>query len=532
MTTTHRSTLLCMLLLALLAWLPAAGSIAQDHREPRDPGESGESGDGAATDNPAIADADHVVTAVHTIKVGDKPITYRVTTGTMVLNDEAGKPRASFFCVSYVVETPDTDPATRPVTFTFNGGPGSASVWLHLGAFGPRRVSMGAEGFDSTPPARLSDNASTLLDVTDLVFIDPVSTGYSRAADDQKAGQFHGLEEDISSVGEFIHLWTNRNQRWASPKFLAGESYGTTRAAGLSDHLQQRYGMYLNGVILISSILNFGTARFDEGNDLPYPLFLPTYTATAWFHKRLADDLQSHPLKDVLAAAEDFARRDYTLALMAGDDLGEEQQARVAGQLARFTGTTTRFALDNNLRIRMGRFNKELRRDAGLTVGRLDSRFTGIDRDNAGDGPEYDPSMAAIMGPYSTAFNSYVRDELGFRSDLPYEILTGRVHPWSYRRYENRYVNVAPRLRNAIVQNPALKVFVANGYYDLATPYFATHYTFSHLGLPASLRGNITMRHYEAGHMMYIREADLAGLHNDVAAFIRSSAPSSGKRDD
>lgn len=457
----------------------------------------------------------------HSVRIGGQEVRYTATAGTMLLKEEDGKAKASVFYIAYAKDGV-TDPSHRPLTFSFNGGPGSSSVWLHLGVLGPKRVLMDDEGRALPPPYKLVENEYSLLDVTDLVFIDPVTTGYSRAVPGEQANQFHGIREDVQSVGEFIRLYTTRNQRWASPKFLIGESYGTTRAAGLSGFLQQRHGLYLNGIMLVSSILSFQTARFDRGNDLPYVLFLPTYTATAWYHKRLAADLQAD-LRKTLDEVEAFAAGPYTLALIQGDELDGAERAQVAEKLARYTGLSTQYVEQANLRINIMRFVKELLRDQRRTVGRLDSRFTGIDADAAGERFEFDPSMAAILGPYTGTLNHYVRSELKFESDLPYEILTGRVRPWSYAQYENRYVNVAETLRRAMTQNPNLRVFVANGYYDLATPYFATCYTFDHLGLDPSLRDHVQMAYYEAGHMMYIHKPSLQQLKQDLAQFVRSA---------
>jgi carboxypeptidase C (cathepsin A) len=367
------------------------------------------------------------------------------------------------------------------------------------------------------------DNEYSLLDQTDLVFVDPVSTGFSRPAEGEDPKQFHGLNEDIEAVGEFIRLYTSKYQRWASPKFLIGESYGTTRAAGLAGYLQDTHGMYLNGVMLVSSILNFQTARFSEGNDLPYVLFLPTYTATAWYHQRLEADLQAS-LENALKEAEDFALGEYAAALMLGDDLPPARYDAVARQLARLTGLSEAYVRRTDLRISIWRFTKELLRDQRRTVGRLDSRFLGIDRDAAGESPDYDPSYSNILGAYSGMLNDYVRRELKFESDLPYEILTGKVHPWSYGKFENRFVDVAATLREAMTQNPALRVHVSNGYYDLATPYLATRYTFNHLGLDSSLKDHVSMSYYQAGHMMYIHGPSLARQRADLVAFIRQAA--------
>jgi len=374
------------------------------------------------------------------------------------------------------------------------------------------------------PPYRLVDNEHSLLDVSDLVFIDPVSTGYSRVVPGEKAKQFHGIKRDIESVGDFIRLYVSRYRRWSSPKFLAGESYGTTRAAGLAGYLQERHGMYLNGLMLVSSILDFQTASFTAGNDLPYILFLPTYTATAWYHKRLAPELQLD-LKAALAEAERFALNEYALGLMQGAALPSERRSELARRLAALTGLSVDYLERTDLRINIHRFVKELLRGERRTVGRLDSRFHGIDRDSAGEQGEYDPSLAMITGPYTACFNDYIRTELSFESDLPYEVLTGRVHPWSYAEHENEFVSVAETLRKAMSMNPFLKVFVANGYYDLATPYFATLYTFNHLGIDPALSANISQAFYEAGHMMYIHLPSLVQLKRDLAAFVASALP-------
>jgi len=465
---------------------------------------------------------DHIVTTSHHAVIGGQDIRYTATSGTMILRDEEGTPKASIFFTAYTRDGVK-NLSRRPVTYTFNGGPGSSSVWLHLGAFGPRRVVMDDEGWATPPPYRLVDNGESLLDLTDLVFIDPVTTGYSRAIPGKDAPKFYGVTEDAAAVGEFIRLYTTRYGRWGSPKFLAGESYGTTRAARLSNYLQDRLGVYLNGIVLLSTILNFQTARFDVGNDLPYPLFLPTYTATAWYHKRLPADLQSAGLQKAVDEARRFAAGEYTLALMQGNTLTPEQWNDVAAKVARLTGLSVDYVKRTNLRPEIQAFDKELLRDQRLTVGRLDSRFKGQDRDAAGEQNEFDPSYAAIQGPFTAVLNDYVRQDLGFKSDLPYEILTGRVRPWSFGP-GNQYLNVAEDLRRAMSQNPALKVFVACGYYDFATPFFAAEYTFGHIGFDSDYARRISLHHYEAGHMMYIRRADREQLKKDIAAFLESAA--------
>jgi carboxypeptidase C (cathepsin A) len=478
---------------------------------------------------------DNLVTTQHSLIINERPLPYTVTCGTIVLKEESEKkgekegeadgekPKASIFFVAYTRDD-IAERSERPITFAFNGGPGSSSVWLHLGLAGPRRVLMDETGNPLPPPYKLVDNAYSLLDITDLVFIDPVSTGFSRPAEGEKARDFHGFRKDIESMGDFIRLYTSRYQRWSSPKFLMGESYGTTRAAGLSGYLQERHNMYLNGLILISTALNFSTLEFDPLNDLPYILILPTYAATAWYHKRLPEDLQQQSLAQVVKEAEQFAGGEYTLALMQGAAISQEQRSAVLQKLARLTGLSQDFIDRCHLRVEIMRFAKELLRDERRSVGRLDTRFKGIDRDAAGEMFEHDPSMSNIMGPYTATFNDYVRSELKFESDLAYEILTERVWPWSYAQHENRYVDVADTLRFAMQINPFMKVFVASGYYDMATPHFAGDYVFNHLGLDPALQSNIQISYFEAGHMMYIHLPSIEKLKTELTQFIHQAA--------
>src|SRR5438132_12639505 len=398
-----------MLAALLLAFAPAL--LAQERRPGQPSGApapgSKETEAPEKTERAAAKETprDQISTTQHSVTIDGQTINYTARAGTIVMKDEEGTPRASFFFVSYTRD--GVDPARRPVTFTFNGGPGSSSVWLHMGAFGPKRVVYrDDEGHAAMPPYRLVDNDNSLLDVTDPVFIDPVTTGFSRAIPFKDANKFHGVESDVESVGEFIRLWMTRYGRWSSPKFLAGESYGTTRAAGLSGWLQSQ-GVYPNGIVLISSILNFETASFESGNDLAYELFLPTYTAIAWYHKRLPADLQNGTVDAAARESEAYALGPYNHALMQGDSISDAERRETAQKLARLTGLPADFIARANQRIRIDRFDKELLRDRRRTVGRLDGRFIGIDRDAAGESPEFDPSYAAIFGEYTAVFNDY-----------------------------------------------------------------------------------------------------------------------------
>ena len=473
---------------------------------------------------------DNIVETKHSVRIGGKTIKYTVTTGTIVMKEETHdkdkdaeveKPRAQIFFIAYTMDGVKNK-AKRPITFSFNGGPGSSSVWLHMGVLGPRRVVLTDEGEMPKPPFKLTDNQFSIVDSTDLVFIDPMGTGYSRPVEGEKAKEWHTFTKDIESVGDFIRLYATRYNRWLSPKFLAGESYGTTRSAGLSGYLANRHRMLLNGILLISSVLDFTTIDFRLNNDLPYILFVPGYTATAWYHGKIDKKI---PLKTWLKESEEFARGEYATALMKDASLSKDERKQIAEKLSRLTGISVEFIERGNLRIQDQHFFKELLRDRNRTVGRLDSRFTGIDRLGVTEAHEYDPFFAQVEGPYTAAFNDYIRTELKYENDTAYEILSDQVWMnWSYNIFENRYVNVAETLRAAMTFNKYLKIYVANGYYDLGTPYFATEYTFDHLGLDESLRKNIRMSYYEAGHMMYIHIPSLKAMKKDMAKFIKDAS--------
>jgi carboxypeptidase C (cathepsin A) len=455
------------------------------------------------------------VTSRNSVMVAGRKIDYTTRTGYLDLRNDTGKVIAKVFFTYYRKE--GEDPARRPLTFTFNGGPGSSSVWLHMGGLGPKRVALDDEGRATAPPYGIVPNEYTWLDRTDLVFIDPVSTGYSRPAPGENPKQFHGYLEDISSMGNFIRSFLSRYERWGSPKFLAGESYGTTRAAGLSKFLQDRYRIYINGIFLISAVLNFGTNDYHVGNDIPRALYLPSYTAAAWYHRKLAPELQGD-LKQALASSERFALGEYASALLKGGWLTDAEKDAVAAKMSYYTGLSKQYCLDAQLRVEENRFYKELRRKDGLTIGRLDARFTGRDLDDAGEEVSFDPSFTNIDGPFTTAMNDYFSRELGFRDEKAYNIF-GEVYPWNYSNVQNQYLNVAESLRDALAKNPALKVYVGCGYYDFATPYFTAQYDVEHMLLRPEQRNRIRFSFYESGHMYYIHKPSLLQFKKDVDAF-------------
>ncbi|HRJ89570.1 MAG TPA: hypothetical protein PLN05_10210 [Pyrinomonadaceae bacterium] len=463
------------------------------------------------------------VVTKHSSRVGGRQLNYTVTTGFMpIRNAVSGETEGRIFYMAYALDGV-ADKKTRPLMFSFNGGPGSASVWLHLGALGPKRVKMLDDGMMPPPPYELVENDHSWLDLTDLVFVDPVGTGYSRAAKPEFASKFFSVNGDIDANGEFIRMFLGRNERWASPLYLVGESYGTTRVAGLANHLFER-GIGLNGVALVSMVTNFQTIRFADNNDMPLVMMLPSYAATAWYHKALAPSMQSKPLTELLREVENFATREFAPALLRIDRLSKQERNELLEKFSSYTGLSRTFIENQNFRVELGEFNKELLRGRKRTTGRLDSRFLGFDRDSGGTGPEFDPSMTAIRTPYTATFNDYVRRDLGFKSDLEYYILGGGItSPWNWNT-NNGYADTTGALSSAMRKNPYMKVFLASGYYDMATPYFASDYTMSSMQLDQALRSNITTEYYEAGHMMYIEKNSLVKLKNDITAFIRNSA--------
>ncbi|MGF7079688.1 S10 family peptidase [Mucilaginibacter sp. UYCu711] len=457
----------------------------------------------------------------HDLSVDGRIIHYTATAGYMPMKDKDDKLLAKIFYVAY--EADNQEKGKRPVTFVFNGGPGSASIWLHMGSFGPVRVQFGDDkGNASAPPYHYSDNPYTWLGFTDLVFIDPVSTGYSRSAKGVDVNQFHGYTEDLASVGDFIRLYVTKNSRWSSPKFIAGESYGTTRAAGLSGYLQSQYGMYLNGITLISSVLNFQLIDFNHGNEMPYQFFLPTYAATAQYHHKLSAPLQSLSTEELVKRAELFTMGTYAYFLGEGDTASPELTNKVVDTLNYFTGISKEYIRRANERITDFRFFKEVLRNDGKIVGRYDSRFTGEDIDDAGEYPSYDPSDANLNGLFISTFNNYVRNDLGYKNDIPYEAVTN-VRPWDYKPAINSYLDVSETLRSAMTENPHLKVNVVCGYYDLATPVYNAEYVVNHMGLKSDVRKNIILNYYKAGHMVYVSKETDAKLKSDEEKFYRDA---------
>jgi carboxypeptidase C (cathepsin A) len=460
-----------------------------------------------------IANQPPVVTH-HTMQLDGKALAYTATTGMMAVRDEeTGVAQGYIFYVAYKRDNAG-DPGKRPLTFVFNGGPGSSTVWLHMGAFGPRRVKLMPDGAAPPPPYTYEDNPYTLLDQSDLVFLDPVGTGYSRPANPKLGAKFWGVNEDIASVAEFIRSYLTAYERWASPKYLAGESYGTTRAAGLSGYLANE-GIALNGITLISTILDFG---LDDGDNAAI-YYLPSYTAIAWYHKQLPADLQSQTLEQVTDQAERWAGASYRLALARGNDLTAAERQAAVDTLARFTGLSRTVVDQANLRISLGLFDTELLRDQRLTVGRLDGRFTAFSMNSVSQRPAFDPSEAGIRLSYTPVLNDYMRRELGYKNDLRYYILGGGVDRWSPQS-EGSPTDVTPSLETAFAKNPHMKLFVAMGYYDTATPYYAVEYTLSHLAIGAEARRNITTGYFKAGHMVYIDDASMKQFRADLAEWM------------
>jgi carboxypeptidase C (cathepsin A) len=452
-------------------------------------------------------------TTEHEIVIDGQRVRYQAVAGSLpVALEDQDKPKGRMFYVAYT-RLDTANAATRPLTFCFNGGPGSSSIWLHMGCLGPKRVAVDASGIPR-PGAVALDNPQSLLDFTDLVFIDPVATGFSKA-EDGPGHDYHGVNADMESVGEFIRRYVTRHTRWASPKYVIGESYGTTRAAVLAKHLQERRGMYLDGIILVSLALKFQTLMFHEGNDLPYVLYVPAYAATAAYHGVIPRD----NLDRTLAEAERWAYDRYLPALVRGSSLKQSEQDQISEELAAIIGVSADFVKRCNNRVELGRFCRELLRHKRQVVGRLDSRFVGHDSDAQGERPETDPSYVAIYGAYASAFQHHLRTHLNYEDDDAYEVLNFKANEKWVWAHDNQYVDVASALRRSMLDNEHLRVFVASGWYDLATPVPAADYTIHQLGLEPHRRPAIEHHRYPAGHMMYLHEPTLAAMRRDLLAF-------------
>jgi len=502
--------------LALIAavTLPLAGQ-GRGNQQNQQPAPAPAAGAAAPTEEHAGPAEEKISQTSHTTRIDGREIKYTATTGTLPIRLDNGQVAARMFFVAYTKD--GEDPKTRPVSFLYNGGPGAATIWLHMGSFAPRHVQMADDGFQPAPPYRLVDNENSILDATDLVFIDAISTGYSRTAPGVSSQQFHGQSGDLRAFGEFINTYLTTYSRWPSPKYLIGESYGTIRSAGLSEELQSRHGIELNGIVLVSSLLTYQTLSPAPSNDVAYAANIETFTADAWFHRKLPADLQAMTIKQVVDQSRTFAWGDYMAALTKGNTLTDAEKNAMAQKLARFTGLSTQFILNANLRVTADRFRKELLRDRRLAIGRLDGRFTSIDADAAGEREEFDISNSALQGPYTAMFQDYVKNELKWETDLHYPT-SGNVRPWTY--VQNAYMDMTEPLRSAMTHNPFLKVFVAIGYYDMATIMGGAEFNFTHLAYDKQVTDRVSYGYYEAGHMIYTRPSEHKKLRADIVKFI------------
>lgn len=462
----------------------------------------------------------------HVAHINGQAIPYKATAGTILIKNQAGEPIGLMYAVAYT-RSDVKDLSTRPISFFYNGGPGSASMWLHMGAFGPRRVSTPDGVFTAPAPYKLVDNNESLLDKTDMVFIDAMGTGYSHVVGKGKPSDFNGIDEDMDSFGQYINTYINRNDRWNSPKFLMGESYGTFRSAALGNYLQNRYSMHLNGIVLISSVLDLSSIEFGQGDDRVYEYYLPSYAAVAWYHKALKN--RPANLEAFVDEARQYARGEYAAALFKGDNITPADAAAVAKRLSYFTGLSEDYLIKARLRVTLGQFNVELLRDRGLTAGRIDARFTGYSPDLLSEDAESDPEGPAVGGAFTALLNEYNHDELKFGADQNYNNTSNGFGGWNWTRGGRGgrggggfpgAPNVAGDLAQAMITNPRLLVEVENGYFDMATPFFATEFTMDHLGLPDALKDHVQNKYYESGHMIYLNDPSRVKLHNNIAAFV------------
>jgi len=487
--------------------------------------QGGERG-GAAVEPQGPPPREEVSVTDHTIHIGNQDIPYKATAGTTMLRNDAGEPIGLMYSVAYT-RSDVKDLSTRPISFFYNGGPGSATMWLHMGAFGPRRVWTVDGQFTPPAPYKLVDNTETLLDKTDMVFIDAMGTGFSHAAGRGQERDFYGVDQDMAAFGQFINTYINRNNRWNSPKFLMGESYGTFRSAALGNYLQSRYTMQLNGIVLISSVLDLSTITFGSGDDRVYVYYLPSYAAVAWYHKALKN--RPANLAAFIEEARQYAQGEYAAALFKGGKLSQAEREAVARKLSYFTGLSEEYLMKANLRVTLGQFSVELQRSKGLTSGRIDARFNGYTPDLLSETAQGDPEGPAVGGAFTALLNQYTHEELKFGLDKNYNNSAQGANGgwvWTHGGRGGRgggfpgAPNVMPDLAQAMITNPKLLVEVENGYYDMATPFFESEFMAQHLGLPAELQSHIWMKYYEAGHMMYLHDESRVQLHNNIAAFV------------
>ncbi len=502
------------LVLGIAASIAVAGAASAQR-----PAAPGAANAAQPADTEGVAVVERVSTTQHTARIDGKDIHYTARAGTMVLRDDDGKPKASVFYIAYTKAGQDS--TRRPLTFFFNGGPGSASLWLDMGIMSPMHPDMGPNGAQPAPPYNLVANPYTPLDVTDLVQVDAMNTGYSRPAKGVQLTDFTGARNDIRMFAEFIRNYLDKYRRWQSPKYLYGESYGTFRSAGLVSELQQNEGIELNGIMLLGTVLDFQYIYPSPTNDIGYASFLPTYTATAWYHKKLPADLQSRSLEQAVQESRDYAFGEYLVELAKGNRLSEAERSAAAQRLSELTGVSTEFILNTNLRIDAARYRTELLRDTRRTVGRYDSRMIGINGNAASTREDYDPSDVAPSGAFMSAFMRYLHSDLDYESPLQY-YMGGHIGGWDYP--QNRYASEVESLRLAMAKDPYLRVMVGAGYYDMATPFANAEYTFDHLGFDQTYRDRVQFKYYESGHMAYLNQTSARQLHDDIEAFIMSTA--------
>lgn len=507
----RKGTVLLFFVSMLILALPAAAwPAAAEETEAAAPAEDA----AAQTED---ASQDNIVTTNHSAVIQGKELFYTAETGTMVL--ETGGSSCEIFYTAYTLDGVE-DPSGRPVTFAFNGGPGSASMYLHVGCLGPRRVDVDENGYPKSMPVQIVDNENSLLDLTDLVFIDAVGTGYSRSLEDSD-DPFIGYDNDIRTMGDFIRQYVNRNGRWGSRKYVAGESYGTTRAVGICEYLADTYAMNLNGLILISSINDCEAVVFEEGNDLPYATFIPTYAADAWYHGALSQEYQEMNLEDYLEEVRDFVEDEYVPALYHGSRYTDEELDALAEKYAGYTGLKKEFILGSNLRIELDDFLSELLEDKKLKVGRFDGRITGPFAGGSARDAGYDPSGTSFSMSFGNTFNDYVVSELGFQTDRPYIPLNDEINmAWSFPIDTwGGYLSQEKTVNECISKNPFLKIWVLCGYFDGATPFYSAEYTFSHVFLNEELADNVSFTYYNCGHMIYMEKESFDKFRSDAEAW-------------